>query len=504
MLRIDEGAARPRKVAESAMRSSSDTGLGGRVAPTERLSGHMSTMSLVLTVLAFSSPLTCAAGYFAFVIASSGETAPVAFVAVTVLLLVFSVGYMAMTTRMPRPGAFYAYISSGLGRRVGLGSAFLATASYTIILMGVYAFIGTVVSGLMTTYGGPAVPWWVGGLAAWTVLSALLNINVDVSARVLVWVMLVEVALVMAFNAGVILHGGDEGLNMRPFDVGAAADSGTFAISGLFAILVFIGFEATALYRDEVKDPDRTLPRATYIAVAFIGVLYTFSVWAMTMAFGREAQATAAADPAGMFGVGAERYVGDAYAQVVTLLLLTAVLAALVSIHNASTRYLFNLSADGALPKYFGYAHDRFKSPARASSAISILALAALVPFVVADSDPGLLYGQLAGLGSTGVIVLMALVSIAVVVWFRRNAAAEAARSSIWKTLIAPVVSAALLLALTGYVVANFELVVGGEPGEKLGLLLVLAATFVAGLVVATVLKVRDPERFARLGGSSR
>jgi amino acid transporter len=464
----------------------------------------MTTTSLVLTVLAFSSPLTCAAGYFSFVIASSGETAPLAFVGVTLLLLVFSVGYMAMTKRMPRPGAFYAYISSGLGRRIGLGSAFLATVSYTIILMGVYAFVGTVVSGLVTKYGGPTIDWWVGGLLAWVAVGVLGYFNVDISAKVLVWVMLVEVTLVMIFNVAVIVHGGDAGLNMRPFDVGAAADSGTLAISGLFAILVFIGFEATALYRDEVWDPDRTLPRGTYVAVAFIGILYTFTVYAMTMAFGSAAQATAAADPGGMFGIGAERYVGDAYAQVVTILLLTAVLASLVSIHNASTRYLFNLSADGAIPRYFGHAHVRFKSPARASSAISILALLALTPFVVGDSDPGLLYGQLAGLGSTGVIFLMALVSVAVVAWFQRNDVDERDTSWVWKTLIAPVVAAALLLGLLAYVVTHFELVVGGEPGEKVGLLIILVVSFAAGVMVATVIRTKDPERFERLGGTGR
>ena len=64
--------------------------------------------------------------------------------------------------------------------------------------------------------------------------------------------------------------------------------------------------------------------------------------------------------------------------------------------------------------------------------------------------------------------------------------------------------SAALLLALIGYVVTHFELVVGGEPGEKLGLLVVLVASFLGGLIVATVMRVADPERFARLGGTSR
>src|SRR5262245_1843888 len=138
-----------------------------------RLAGQMSTTQLVLSVLAFSSPLTCLSGYFSLAIMSTGQTAPVAFLIVTAVLMVFSVGYMAMTKHMPRPGAFYAYISEGLGRHLGLASAFLATLSYTVIGMGVYCFAGLTISGLVTKWGGPAIPWWLTGLVVWAVIGVL-------------------------------------------------------------------------------------------------------------------------------------------------------------------------------------------------------------------------------------------------------------------------------------------------------------------------------------------
>ncbi len=34
----------------------------------------------------------------------------------------------------------------------------------------------------------------------------------------------------------------------------------------------FIGFEATAIYREEARTPNRTVPRATYVAVGFLGL----------------------------------------------------------------------------------------------------------------------------------------------------------------------------------------------------------------------------------------
>lgn len=477
----------------------------GRQADTgtaARLSGHMGTWALVLSVLAFSSPLTSAAGYLAFVIASAGQAAPMAFLVCTVLLAVFTVGYMAMTQRMPRPGAFYAYISRGLGRQVGLGSAFVALVSYTLILIGVYFFVGTVVSSLVVKFGGPSLDWWIGAISTWAIVGILGYFNVDISAKLLVWVMVLEVALVAVFDLGVLLRGGHEGFSSAPFDLAAFAEGGAVTVSLLFAVLVFIGFEATALYRDEVKDPDRTLPRATYIAVLFIGLFYAFTTWAMVVAFGGQAQSAATDDAAGMFSSAAERYLGGAFQQVVTVLLITAVIAALLSIHNASTRYLFNLSADGAFPRPLSAVHHRFRSPFASSLGISGAVLIVLCVYALKGDDPGLLYGQFAGLGSTGVLFLMAVVSLAVIAWFLDKHHREPMWW--WKTVLAPALSALSLAAVLIYVLFNFEYVVGGEPGENLPMLLVLVLAFVSGVVVASYLRIKHPADYERLGGTDR
>src|SRR5262249_16798352 len=151
------------------------------------------------------------------------------------------------------------------GRHLGLASAFLATLSYTVIGMGVYCFAGLTISGLVTKWGGPAIPWWLTGLVVWAVIGVLGYFNVEVSAKVLMWVMLVEVTIVMIFNVAVVGQGGQSGLTLEPFNVFEFAAGDKLWVGLLFAMLVFIGFEATALYRDEVRDPDRTIPRATCI-----------------------------------------------------------------------------------------------------------------------------------------------------------------------------------------------------------------------------------------------
>ena len=52
------------------------------------------------------------------------------------------------------------------------------------------------------------------------------------------------------------------------------------------------------LFRSEAKDPDRTIPRATYIAVGVIGGLYALTSFAVATGLGAgNAAAVAGADP---------------------------------------------------------------------------------------------------------------------------------------------------------------------------------------------------------------
>ena len=89
--------------------------------------------------------------------------------------------------------------------------------------------------------------------------------------------------------------GGSEGISFTSF---APA---TVFVPGLGAALVFVigsfmGFEATAIFAEEAENPERTIPRATYAAVALIAGFYAFSTWAITQYYGpAAAQATAQA-----------------------------------------------------------------------------------------------------------------------------------------------------------------------------------------------------------------
>lgn len=357
--------------------STTDPGTG---AVPDRLSGRMGAGSLMLTVLAFSAPIAVVAGFIPFTITFGGRGATLAFVATTILLLLFAVGYVTMTRRIPKPGSFYAFVSAGLGKVSGLGAAFLAVVSYLLMLGGCFVFLGLTATELISSVNGPATPWWLWAGIAWAVVGVLCYFHIEVSARVLSVAMVLEVAIALTFNVAVVLRGGGpDGFSATPFSPSALAH-GDVGVTMLFAVMVFLGFEATAVFRDEVRAPDRTIPRATYGAVLFVGVLYILSCYLLTTAYGSGAVDAATNDPKSMFPDAIGQFVAPFFTQLTFLFIITSELAAAISVHNVVARYLYNLGRDRALPAYLAKVHPRHRSPARASTVTALVVAVVLLP----------------------------------------------------------------------------------------------------------------------------
>ncbi|WP_053386681.1 APC family permease [Leucobacter japonicus] len=464
-----------------------------------KLTGKMGGISLALTVLAFSAPLSVVSGFIPVTIIFGGEGAPFGFILATVILLLFSIGYVTMTKRVDKPGAFYAFVSRGLGKSMGLGAAFLAVASYLLVHVGNLAWFGICVQALIGGFGGPATPWYVWSLTGWAAISILGYFNIELSAKVLTVVMALEVGLIMIFSIFTLVQGGADGLSAAPL-LPTEFLKGDIGITLLFAVLVFMGFEATALFRDEVRNPNITIPRATYGAVIFVGVLYTLACYALVTAFGSEAVEVANATPTEMFPMAVSQYVATVFVQIALVLVATSAIAAALSIHNVVARYAYNLGYDQALPHSLSRVHPKHHSPYIASNTVAVVTGAVLVLIAVLRLDEGLLYAQLIGMGSVGVLSLYALVSVAVITWFvlRRDTFPDNA----FKTYVAPGIAAAALVIVVVLATLNFHQLVGGDPGQYTWLLTPLPIAMVAGIIVASYFRRNKPARYARLGRS--
>jgi amino acid transporter len=460
----------------------------------------LSTGAVTFLVVSAAAPLTAVAGGVPLsMLLGNGAGIPGAFLIVTAILLIFAVGYVAMARHVNNAGAFYAFAARGLGGGAGGAAALIAILSYNAMQIGVLGLLGAATSGLFAGFG-LTLPWWVWSYIAIALVAVFGYRSVDLSAKVLTVLVVLEYAVVLIFDFAVIGTGGDSGLSMAPFSLTQIA-SGVPAIGILFCFAAFIGFEATTIYSEEASNPEVTVPRATFISVTLIGLFYMFTSWLMVNAAGVDKlvpEIGGLADPTTFLFVLTDRYVGSWLTQIMAVLFVTSLFAGVLAFHNGVARYMYVAGREKLLPAAVGVTHPRFQSPHVGSVIQTVLAVVVVGLFAFTGQDPVLaLFSWLTNIGTLGIVVLMAVTSISVVAFFRKNPGKE---SNPLKSLILPVIASAALVVTIYQIVINFGNLSGtsGFLGIFLPGLVVIAG--IVGLFCATALKARSPADFELLG----
>lgn len=428
-----------------------------------RLSGRLGPIAIIFMVVAAASPLTVVGGATPLGIGlGNGAGYPFLFLPITVVLLLFAGGLNAMTQVVEEPGAFYTYIDTGLGRRAGAAAAWLALLCYTTVQLAVHAYVGFLLARGIEQLGGPHLPWWLCTAVVIAAVGFLGYRHIDLSSKVLGVLLVCEILVVLALTVAVAVTGGADGITAAPFTPSSIM-SGAPGVGLLFAIGAFIGFEATAIYRDEARDPERTIPRATYGALIGIGIFYAVGSAAMVYAWGpAKVVEVAMSDPGNLLQATMRIYFGAAGPAVVDTLILTSMFACVLSFHNVISRYQLSMATTGLLPSFLADVHDRHASPSRSSLVQTATALVLLAITAGVGLDPVMqIFSWFSGVAVLAALLLMLATSVAVVVFFRTAHHGAHVTPSRWSTRIAPVLGGAGLLAMLAIVVANFPTLVG-------------------------------------------
>jgi len=436
--------------------------------------GRLGVIGIVFFVVAAAAPLVGMTGALPVaVVLGNGAAAPGAYLVTGLVLLVFSVGYAAMSHRVTNTGAFFAYVGRGLGIGPGVGSAFVSLLAYLAIQLAIFGFFGAIVAGQVAAEVGIDLPWWAWVLLAWVVVLALSLLSVDIGAKVVGVLMTLELASLIVTALAVLLRGGGpDGLDLAasfsPANIFVGGLTGSAGIALAFAFASFIGFEATAIYGEETTDPKRSVPRATYLAVVMITVLFAFTSWAMVSGLGstdvvnRMAEVSSVdgvplTDPAAVLFAVAGDYVGSWMPTVMSWLVISSLFAGLLAFQNSAARYFFAMGRAGVLPVALGRVDGR-GAPGVASATTSVVTLAVIVLFAVRGLDPVLsLFFWFSGLAVIAIVLVEILVSVAVVAFFRR----ERVDTRVWNTTIAPILAAVGLVGGLYLLMSRFGVLAG-------------------------------------------
>lgn len=259
-----------------------------------------------------------------------------------------------LSVAMPYTGSFHVYARELIGPATGLTVALLYWLTWTIALGSEFTAAGIIMKEWF-----PHVPTWYWSLAL-IILILLSNIfTVRIFAESEFWFAAVKVLAIVAFIVlGALAIVGlipVQGYTHAPGLTNLTKD-GLFptGISGVLTAMLtvnfaFSGTELIGITAGEVKDPEKTLPKAIHT-----------TLWRLVLFFIGSMVVMAALIPYKQAGVTQSPFVhvfqmmGIPYAaDIMNFVVLTAIISAANSGLYASTRMLWSLGNEGTIPRIF-------------------------------------------------------------------------------------------------------------------------------------------------------
>ncbi|MEU3855170.1 APC family permease [Streptomyces sp. NPDC029554] len=459
-------------------------------------SGAAGTPTIIAMVVAAAAPITCSVSVIplAFLL-GNGIGTPGAILLVTVVLALFAAGFVRIVPFIKNAGAFYAYITAGFGRPVGLASAYVIGFAYVALGASIIGGFGYFSDYLLERHLGLSVPWAVAGILGVALSTVLAMAGITVAGRTLLVILGVELAAITVLNVAILVRNGLGSLSFEVFEPSNVLH-GSVGIALIYAFVLFLGFEGTAIYVEEAKAPERSVPRATYWVIGLLGGFHILSSWVMTAGAGihKTIPRIAEAPPLFTFGL-SDQYVGSGWTDTILVLNLLSLFAGIMAFHNAAARYLFSLSRDRALPGYLGRTHRRLGTPIGALATIGVVFAAVTIAYWAADLDPVLEMGtSLIGVGTIGLVAALTIASVSIATFFYRRRQITTAH------VAAPALAAGLLGACSVAGILNREALTGVTTWWINNLAWLYIPIFLAGLAYALWLRRNRPETYAELG----
>lgn len=207
------------------------------------------------------------------------------------------------------------------------------------------------------------------GIAAVIALTAVNYRGVRKTARLT----RVIVGLVL-FALGIVVSAALLGGNASIDNLSASVPAGLLGVlrSAGLLFFAFAGYARIATLGEEVRDPERTIPRAIPIALGIVVVVYAIVLGAALLAVGPETLAQSSAPPAAAVESGR-------WAAAVPAVRIGAAIASagvLLSLLAGVSRTALAMARRCELPRFLAAVHPRYRTPHHAEVAVAVVVCA--------------------------------------------------------------------------------------------------------------------------------
>lgn len=403
--------------------------------------GAIGLTGILMQALTHIGPAIGIATGLSFVVSLAGIAAPVVFFLAFLVVLTVGISITQLARQFPSAGGYFTWVSRTLHPRAGLYTAwisFLYDPLGGTINLAFASFVAT--QFLQTTYGAN-VPWWIFFLAQAAVVSFVAFRGIKASAKVMVALGIIEIAVVLALALFGVLDPGQGGSDLRVFNPAEATSPAGLYLGVVFSILSFSGFESVAPLAEESSKPKRNLPIAILASIGITGLFYVLSSWGLMSGVGFQGIDEMAASGENPLLLVAGR-VGIATQWIVVVVILNSAIATCIACTNASTRVFYALGRARAFPAALGKLHGKSRTPWKAIFLQTIIT-------IVYGLGLGLMIGPDQVFYVTGVFIGLGLVfiySIGNVGVIRLYLGAKKASFNFFLHVFFPVISTVALL----------------------------------------------------------
>ena len=379
--------------------------------------------------------------------------------------------FAEMALMYPRSGGQYVYLGEAYGRPVAF---MLGWAAILIIAPSAAASLSVAFVETCARLLDVALTTTLKIAAAAAVLAVVVGINLRgarwgggfQTATTLVKVVALCCLAALPFLMGLFSGNGIDSANYT-----TALEAGEKSVFALFALVMvsvmfaYEGWQNVTFVAGEIRDPQRNIPRALFVGLTLVILLYA----AVNLAFhGVLSMEEVASSKSGVAQEVTTRLLGPAAAGAISLLILFSTIGSLNGVVLANPRMLFAMGRDYPLIGRMARIHPRYGTPSTALLtlfAVSVIYLVAAGLFVVFKPEKDL-FGILSKymVFATSIFYFLSVLA-SIVLRFRRPDAERPFRVPLFP--LAPV----LFLALYGWFLSR----IGFEQPEEAGIgLLVL------------------------------
>jgi amino acid transporter len=358
-----------------------------------------------------------------FIVSFAAVAAPIAYIIGGIICLGVAVVLTQLAKQFTGAGGYFLYVSSTIGPRTGWITTWLYFLYDPIAVSSVCAFAGLLVEQTLQQQYGIHISWYFWFFAFLAIVTGFTLFGISLSAKAMLVLGGFEVSIFLLLAIFGLISPGHGGFNFQSFNPNNLPSAKGLYLGVVFTILALSGFEAVAPLAEETENPKRNLPIVIVVSTIGVAIFYAFVNWGVLVGHGTTSVAAGNFTQSDQIFDLARRLWSGAWI-LVLIATVNSALAVSIAIQNASTRVFFGMGRIGALPRWLGYAHPRWKTPWNAIIAMTVLTVVTAMA-LGSTIGPTNQFGMIGIVQTLGLIVVYSMGNLGVVWYYYRKRRGE-------------------------------------------------------------------------------